>query len=324
VNSAKSVGIEGDGADDVKLAKICIALDPVALIRLRHFRATIDGAARMLAVRFADETVRAEFTAILRYNLAGFCTRLNSRLRPEIQRLASAFERISPFVLREEIGFGLERAMYTLNANAPCRSPLFEDDYVADLSLLVPALERQAKNKGAAFDSLIDRHIAAFAAARLKTNIASELRALRDAKDRFGYALPAARILALVQIQAGSGAAPTLCGAIASMLEPALARYHNRNTRDRIRARLQEIAKSGRLDALVDVIDDPKAIEQDTREFARAAADHAATVQQIERLAYERANRDAISRAISSQVASLFSGVAATVAVLVILLMKLI
>ena len=324
VNSAKSAGIEGDGADDVKLAKICIALDPVALIRLRHFRATIDGAARMLAVRFADETVRAEFTAILRYNLAGFCTRLNSRLRPEIQRLASAFERISPFVLREEIGFGLERAMYTLNANAPCRSPLFEDDYVADLSLLVPALERQAKNKGAAFDSLIDRHIAAFAAARLKTNIASELRALRDAKDRFGYALPAARILALVQIQAGSGAAPTLCGAIASMLEPALARYHNRNTRDRIRARLQEIAKSGRLDALVDVIDDPKAIEQDTREFARAAADHAATVQQIERLAYERANRDAISRAISSQVASLFSGVAATVAVLVILLMKLI
>ena len=324
VNSAKLAGAEDEPADDLKLAKICIALDPVPLIRLRHFRATIDGAVRLLTVGFADESVRAEFSTILRHNLPAFCTRLNGRLRPEIQRLASAFERIGPFALREEIGFGLERAMYTLNANAPCRSPMFEDDYVAELSLLVPALERQAKNKGAAFDSLIDRHIAAFAAARLKANIAPELRALRDAKDRFDFALPAARILALVQIQTVAGAAPTLCGVAATMLEPALARYHNRNTRDAIRARIQEIAKTGRLDAIIAVIDDPAAIERDERDFARAKADHAAVVQQIERIAYERTNRAAISRMISNQVASLLSGILATVAVLVTILVKLI
>lgn len=324
VNSAKSAGSEEDVVDDAKLARICIALDPAPLIRVRNFRATIDGAARLLAVGFADESVREDFATILRHNLAGFCTRLNSRLRPEIDRIAAAFERIGPFVLREDIGFGLERAMYALNPNAPCRSPLFEDDYVADITLLVPALERLAKTRGAAFDSVIDRHIAAFAAARLKTNIAPELRELRDAKDHFGYALPAAHILALIQAQTACGAAPALCGVVASMLEPALARYHNRNTRDDVRARMQEIAKSGRLDALIDTIDDRNALASDEREFARAAADHASIVQQIERLEYERANRTAISRGISSQVASLFSGVAATVAVLVTILVKLI
>ena len=149
-----------------------------------------------------------------------------------------------------------------------------------------------------------------------------ELRELRDAKDHFGYALPAAHILSIILAHSVCGAAPALCGVIASMLEPALARYHNRNTRDDIRARMQEIAKSGRLDVLIDTIDDRNALERDDRELTYAAADHASIVQQIERLEYERANRAAISRGISSQVASLFSGVAATVAVLVKILVK--
>ena len=324
VNTAKSTASEENVIDDLTLARVCIALDPIGLIRVKDFRAMIDGAPRLASVGFADEAMRDAFAAMLRHNLAGFCVGLTSRLRPELHRLAAAYERVNPSMLREEIGFGIERAIYSLNPNAPCRSPLFEADYVADLSLLVPALERLAKAKGAAFDAIIDRHIAAFAGARLKVNIVPELRELRDARDRFGYALPAARILALVQTQTACEPVPALCGTIAAMLEPALARYRNASRRDSIRERMQEIAKSGRLDLLIAAVDDPATLALDEREFKAAVAEYGTAAHGIERLEYERTNRAAISRRISSQVASLLSGAVSTVAVLVTILVKLI
>lgn len=324
VNAAKAAGHEDHEFNDAMLARICIALDPIGLIRLRSFRAMIDGMGTMLAVGFRDEQTRNAFSTIARAGIASFSLQMMSRPRPDILRAASAFERNSPTAHRDEIGFGLERALYVLNPNTPCRSPMFENDYVADLEQLIPALDWLARTKGTAFDSLIDRHIAAFVGARLKANIVPELRELRDAKDHVGYALPAARILALVQQQTGSGPAPALCGAVATMLEPSLARYHNRNTRDLIRTRMQEVAAAGRLPDLIAVADDPQALELDERAFRVAEREYSTTVKELERLEYERVNRTAISQRISSQVASLISGVAATIAVLVTILVKLI
>jgi hypothetical protein len=324
VNTAKTTASEENVVDDMTLTRVCIALDPIGLIRIKDFRAMIDGAPRLASVGFADEAMRDAFAAMLRHNLAAFCAALTSRLRPELYKLAAAYERFNPTILREEIGFGIERAIYALNPNAPCRSPLFEADYVADLSLLVPALERLARTKGTAFDVIIDRHIAAFAGTRLKVNIVPELRELRDAKDRFGYALPAARILALIQTQTACEPAPALCGMIATMLEPALARYRNAVRRDSIRERMQDVAKSGRLDQLIAVVDDRAMLGLDEREFQAAAVEYGTAARGIERLDYERTNRAAISRRISSQVASLLSGAVSTLAVLVTILVKLV
>ncbi len=323
VNAAKTTGAEDGAVTDITLARVCVALDPIGLVRMRQSRAMIDGIAGLLAVQFPDEKMRDEFTAIVKANLVAFCVEMMPRPRPDQFRPVNSFERIQGLFHREDIGFGIERALYMLNPNAPCRSPLFESDYVAELNQLVPALERLARTKGAAFDSLIDRHIAAFAASRLKANVVPELRELRDAREHVGYALPAAHILAMVQSQAACGPAPALCGAVAAMLEPSLARYHNRNTRDAIRSRMQEVAAAGRLADLIAIADDTTALDQDERAFRLAAADFALTVQQAQRLEFERVNRGAISRGISSQVASLLSGVMATVAVLVTILVKL-
>jgi eukaryotic-like serine/threonine-protein kinase len=324
VNTAKTAGSEEDEINDVTLARVCIALDPVGLVRLRNFRTMIDGVGGLLAVGLRDEAMRDAFTTIAKAGIVSFCLQMISRPRPDTLRAVSTFERISPVVHREEIGFGIERALYALNPNSSCRSPMFESDYVAELDRLIPALDRLARTKGSAFDSLIDRHIAAFVGARLKANIVPELRELRDAKDHVGYALPAARILSLVQLQTASDPAPALCAAVATMLEPSLARFHNRNTRDVIRGGMREVATTGRLSNLVAIADDATALELDEQAFRVAAKDYAVTVKRLERLEYERVNRTAISHSISSQVASLLSGVAATIAVLVTILVKLI
>jgi hypothetical protein len=324
VNNARASANQGDGGDDLELARICFALDPSGPVRLRNFRAMLDGIGMLLACRYAEDPVRADFTTFVRHRFIDFCIGMNARLRPDLYRLAGLYDRLAPHVTRDDIGFGIERALYALNVSAPCRSPLFARDYVAELDQLVPALEQLAATSGQALETLIDRHIAAFVAVRLKAPIAPELRALRDAKDHFGYVLPTARILALVQKQTAGEAAPALCRMVATMLEPALERFHNRNTRDEVRARIGEIAETGRLEDLVAAVDDPEAQVIDDHNFRAAVVSYTETVRARERIVYERENRTSIMRTVSSQVASLLSGVLATIAVLVTILVKLI
>lgn len=324
VNVAKAVGAEDETVTDSTLARIIFALDPVGPMRFRDFRSTLDGMGALLAAKYGDEKFREIFLTILNDHLLDFALSMNNRLRSDIYRLAGAFERLVPLVAKGDIGFGLERALYSLNLAAHCRSPLFDQDYVAELGQLVPALDRLVKAKGGTVDSLMDRHIAAFVALRMKTPIAPELRDLRDASDHFGFALPTARILAFAQEQVKSGPAPVLCASVAAMLEPALERFHNRETRSAIRVHIKQIAEAGYLSAVVAEVDDKEALLVDDYNFKFSAAEYAGTIYQLERIVYERENRDAIARHISSQVASLLAGVVATVVVLVTILMKLI
>jgi hypothetical protein len=324
VNAAKLIGEGDENVSDATLARVIFALDPIGPVRYRAFRATLDGIAGLLAAKYADDEYRNAFVAIVQGRLFDFFLATNTRLRSDIFRLAGAFERLAPHVGKSEIGYGLERALYTLNGSIFCRSPLFETDYVADLAQVVPALDRLAKAKGGALDSVMDRHIAAFVAARMKTPVAPELRELRDASDHFGFALPATRILAYAQDQVNGDPAPALCNAVVAMLEPALERFHNRETRERIRNRLQEIAGAGRLSDIVAAVDDKEVLYIDDYNFRAAVAEYAGTEQQLQRIEFERENREALARTVSSQVASLFSGMAATVVVLVTILLKLV
>lgn len=319
VNTAKS-SKPGAAEADATLSRICIALDPVGPIRMRSVRAMLDGIGADLACRFSDEQARADVLAILQDGLVEFHLATNSRMRPDLIRLCAVYDRLVPVVSREDIGFGVERALYALNENAPCFSPLFEGDYVPTLDQLLPALDRLARSRGGSLEGFVDRHIAAFIAARLKAPIAPELRELRDAQDHLGFALPAARLLALVQDQVVGPPLPALCGVVAATLEPALENFHNRETRDLVRERMQEIAQSGRLGDLIAAVDDREALQIDERRFQGAIREYAGTVRELQRVEYERENRVPIMRDVSNQVASLLSGGVATVAVLVTIL----
>jgi len=323
VNAAKILGEGDENVTDATLARIIFALDPIGPVRYRAFRATLDGMAGLLAAKYEDDNYRNAFLAIIHEHLLDFFLATNSRLRTEIYRLAAAFERLAPQVTKSDIGYGPERALYALNGSIYCRSPLFDKDYVADLAQVLPALDRLVKSKGGAIDSVMDRHIAAFVAVRMKTQVGPELRDLRDASDHFGFALPTARILAFAQEQVNGDPVPTLCSAIVEMLEPALERFHNRETRERVRTRLHDIAGAGWLGRIVATVDDKEVLFVDDHNFRAAVAEYAGTEQQLQRIAFERKNRDALARAMSSQVASLLSGMAATLVVLVTILINL-
>src|SRR3546814_7768561 len=109
----------------------------------------------------------------MRANLVPFRMEHQGKATPELIRYMQLYEKAKSVMDRTGMGYGMERVAYELNPNLPCRSPLFEADYVSDISELLPALDRLAE-RGVEIRNLIDRHIGAFIATRFKGALGSE------------------------------------------------------------------------------------------------------------------------------------------------------
>ncbi len=319
----ESVKSSDVGKQDELLAKVCIALDPNGPIRMHNFWATFDGIGPLLAARFTDPAALESFIKIIDANLSGYWMELCLKPRPDHYRLASAYERVRSYIDNPVMGHGVERALYDLNPTTPCRSPLLENDFVVNLDQLLPALERVAVSNPGILGNVIDAHIAAFIATRVKVSQASEYRTLHDPEDAFQAALSATRVLSVVQDSNTFEPAPALCGYLEKLLQPGVDQYHNRTRRAEILEKLRKAAKSGSFGKVLTVIDNYDDRTNDEYEYRASVDLFAETVMQLRQLAYEREHRATYTHELGGQVASLVSGVAATMAILVIILMKL-
>ena len=157
-----------------------------------------------------------------------------------------------------------------------CLSPLVERQFVDDLAGFLPALEGVIGAGGVADGWPIDRHIAAFIAARSPESIDSQLGSLthNDLATRWATT---ARLLAKLQDRSGPASLPGLCRILGALGSPLIERFHNRPTRKRMKTALAEAVGSGRLKLLVDLLDDEEALKRDQSRFDRARAGYQGT-----------------------------------------------
>jgi hypothetical protein len=324
VNLANSWGVEHDsnGADGA-LARTCIALDPIAPIRLRRFRANLGGFGQLLAAYYHDAEMQRDFKQVFAESLPLFWLELCLRPSPQILRTITTYDRLRSALDRTGMGGGIERALYELNPTVPCQSPLLADDFVVALDQLLPALERKAARDQGAFDVLIDRDIAAFVAVRLKYNIPTELRDLEDERDPYRPAIAAARIYAIVQEETGAPPAPGFCAIVARHVQNSVERYHSRDHRARAAGQLADAAKSGVLASILAIVDNKDALEEDHMHYQVAMAEYRATLAEQSRIEFEREHRGPLSRQLGAELAALISGAVSTLAILVVVLAKL-
>ncbi len=196
---------------------------------------------------------------------------------------------------------------YDLNPNLPCQSPLLASDYVVEVSALLPALEYLAVN-GVEFKELVDRNLSAFLASRLARQVTADLRDLDNKVDPHVSLIAAVKILSTVQDRISKKEFVDLAGAVATMLEPSIKRFHSRTVRKRVREGLKKATRSGRLAKLVEAINDPRDVEADKRAFQQAVAVYGRTVMEDQRLAYEKTHREYFAREMGAQMASTVSG----------------
>jgi hypothetical protein len=296
-----------DRSDDWIVARVCIAMDPQAPLRYRKLRATVEGLGTLIGAYLDDDEMRDLFIKTLREQLPAFWQKNQRRLTEAQEKFLGDYDRVRNSADRIGLGLGLERVAYDLNPNLPCQSPLLASDYVVEVSALLPALEYLAVN-GVEFKELVDRNLAAFLASRLARQVTADLRDLDNKVDPHVSLIAAVKILSTVQDRISKKEFVDLAGAIATMLEPSIKRFHSRTVRKRVRDGLKKATRSGRLAKLVEAVNDPRDVEADKRAFQQAVAVYGRTVMEDQRLAYEKTHREYFAREMGAQMASTVSG----------------
>ena len=307
----------GGGLRDRLLSRLIMALDPAAPLQLRGFASGIDAVGQALAVHYGDSEQRQAFGELIQAKLPQTWLESQPLSRPDHAILRKSFEVMHHFIVRTEAGYGIERCLYESNDHWPCLSPILERDWVSEGVELLPALERVAA-AGPPDEVPVDRHIAAFACARVKGIPERVVRTMANDQNEVLQRLAIAYFLAEVQRATGQSGFPHLAAWLARLLAPVAEGFHNRDLRQAVAEKIEQAAASGNLIALAQAGDDPEGRENDENGFARARANYAAMSREIAELEAGKLLDAEHVRLRSRQAASLLAGCIASLGLLLL------
>ena len=261
------------GADARKVAQACMIMDRFGPVRYQGLVAMPTAMGLMLA----DAYFRKDTKAIKRiadsissgavsdwYTLQGGAEVII--YEAEINQL----KQMQHLLKQTAPGYGVERCLYMLNPTYPCLSDILLDNYVQNIRDLMPALENNVKDHGS-LPTIVDRHLAAFIACRIKANIDKPLAALDSAHgDPVAIKLGMLGVFARLQSKYGPDHLPFLTQWLAKELEVTVDRVNGKTTRDQLLARVRSVGDTGSLISLHNCLNNDKIIRQD--ELARKKA----------------------------------------------------
>ncbi|MDP7666674.1 MAG: serine/threonine-protein kinase [Rhodospirillales bacterium] len=304
--------------DDLLITKICSLLDPLGPVRYRGFAFMPDGFGPALALEILRRgEAQIPIEAVLRDIPAlWFAAQRSLQLGPGV--VEGSFARQRANFQSPEIGYGIERCLYELNPGLPCQSQLVIQDYVADVEDLLPALN-DAANRVDGKTSPIDRHIAAFIAARMEQDTSAYLAALADSDPKTS-SVGLLSILALLQWRLNTGPVFNLTSWVGGLLGPAISSYHSRTTRRALEREIPRLIRQGSLADIYDFIDNREKRRADENGFSDAVAQYEATNVEIERIESSDAARAETAETIGQQISAM-SSVLITLIVITILVL---
>lgn len=159
---------------------------------------------------------------------------------------------------------------------------MLKGHYVSQIKELLPTLERIVANDGK-LPALFDRHLAAFIASRIKSNVDRLLGSL-EAGSGPAATLGVLGLFARIQSKFGPDELPNLTQWLARELEPALNRFHGRTTREQLRKRLAAVAESGSLVELNNCINNDQLLKRDEGGRRQAMREYVTAAREIAQL----------------------------------------
>jgi hypothetical protein len=265
--------------DDGVVTRVAMCLDPKGPIRHRGFSYMPDGFGSALAVetmrngdlQAAAETIAREYPILWFNHPANF--------GPDAPFAIKTYTEIKGYLQNNDPGFGIERCLYELNPAMPCQSPLIAEEYVSQIDDLLPALDRAASRTDPKVRP-VDRHIAAFIAARFEQDIDPHLKAMASPRLETSL-IGMLSLLAVVQWRLKLDGVLGLSGWIGGLLGPAINTYHSRTTRRDIERDLPRLVRQGSLPELFDLIDNAEKRRRDHEGYTAAKAEFAAASAEI-------------------------------------------
>jgi hypothetical protein len=274
--TTQSTGTSGDRA----LARLLIALDPAAPIRLHSLAVKVEAIHSALALSYDDPVARQRVAEMILGKLPQHWLNQQPEDAPDPPQPLPPFDRMSYFLERRALGQGIERCLYEFNPEWPCLSPLVRGQYVLTLKQLMMALERRAERTKPDREP-IDRHIVAFVAARMENMPERVMQGLTKADDPVTYHRAALHFLARIQRNHGPEQLPALCQWVRPQAERIINSLHNNRTKEKHHKMLNHAVDTGSLVEVLAAVDDPQARKEDEDGFEQARQDYAQNLREM-------------------------------------------
>jgi eukaryotic-like serine/threonine-protein kinase len=287
---SSSAGSEGDGGDAKLITRVCALLDPEGPLKYKGLTVMPDGMGYALAAAVEDDNKEmiGLVTELVQKGIAGdWFEQKISAGRSDLTLEAKTFKLLQQFVRHSGPGYGVERVLYELNQFLPCRSPVLASAYVYSLREFLPAIDSVVAEKGS-LSKLVDRHIAAFIASRLKGSLDSQLAALEHTTGAsVSSKIGMTGLLAKVQNEYQHQMTPNLTAWLVEELQPAISRYNSKSLRKRISDKMDEVAASGNLMELFHTLSNKNIVTKDERAQSRAKREYGEAAREVKRLESE-------------------------------------
>lgn len=308
--SSAGAGGRGASQEDKLVTRVSIALDPPAPIRYRGLSILPDGLGPALAEAIWQNSSVQPFAEFVLAQFPHFWVNCQTDFRPEYVPMVQAYDGYRALLEHVGMGFGIERIVYELCPACPCLSPQLRDHYVLSPSELLTALDQLALKPNRGRDP-VDRHVLGYITTHHKKLNDRLLVPLSNPHDPARRMIAMITVLADVQNRFGPARLPNLCNWLVALMDPVFKRFKNRETRDRMKAEVAQVARDGVLDAIVRIVDNVDAIRADDKGFLAAMRQYESLTRQIEKLRAAAEDRNGMAEGTGRQVAAVVTSILA-------------
>ena len=319
VRSINSTTPDPQAAGDMALAKTLVLLDLSAPIRYKNISAMPYGLGSLLAAFSAQGADTRVFAECFLREVPKLW--LDSHFSPEHSLLGNSFRQIRSYLLQTAMGYGLERVLYELSESAPCYSPLVASDFVTDIAELLPALENASKRADPK-SWPIDRHIAAYIAARFEQNIEGQITSVNSPHEGTAL-LGMLSLLALLQWRLGPETVPGLVSWLGGLVQPIINSYHSRPQRKEMEKEVPKLVRKGSLSDLYNFLDNPDERRKDIDGFAAAREKYHNDTFEIKELQENKLAREDLAERWGRQSAAVASIIICLMVLSLLIIVKL-
>jgi hypothetical protein len=313
IEAAQEQG-RGPGYADRLLSRVSAALDPDAPIRYAGMSLHPEGMPYVMAEAFMTKKGLQPFVDIMNQTLVVFWLHNQTDVRLDVGGLVARYDGARAFLRQNNMGYGIERCLYSMCPEVQCVSERLNDYFVLSPEDLMFALEDMAGKPGRP-DLFIDRHIAAFLSIKDRRMIDPFLPEL-NAPDFFKRVLGNVKILATIQKRSHMESFPGIAGWAADMLDPVYERFHDRELRRKLKDKVAKAKEAGDLSKIVAMVDNPDMIQKDMQEFRKAMQEYADLREEHNTREHKMRRPETYGRDTGSEVAAIVSGVLAGILIL--------
>lgn len=262
----------GPGYWDRLLCRVAIALDPEAPIRYKGLVVHPEGVGDALAQAMTQKTDIQPYIDLINQQTVMFWLTSQGDTLVDVGLVVSRFDSCRAFLRQTSIAYGIERCLYFLNPEAPCISDKLVGYYVRNPEDLMVAFDKIAANPKRP-ELFFDRHTIAFLSVKDRKDIDPYLIEL-NAEEMYKRVMGNIKTLATIQQRAHMQKFPGICRWISEILEPVYERYHDRELRKSMKAKIASLVDKGDIAKIAVILDSAQTTQKDAELYHQARVDY--------------------------------------------------